>query len=58
MLKFGIRLLEHTDMWMTPWHSSVLHRPDGEWELIRSAEAAKVGRLVERNGRPSHYETS
>ncbi|WP_328954176.1 isocyanide synthase family protein [Kitasatospora purpeofusca] len=58
VLKFGIRLLEHTDMWMTPWHSSVLHRPDGEWELIRSAEAAKVGRLVERNGRPSHYETS
>ncbi|MFJ8435232.1 L-tyrosine/L-tryptophan isonitrile synthase family protein [Kitasatospora sp. NPDC094019] len=58
VLKFGIRLLEHTDMWMTPWHSSVLHRPDGEWELIRSAEAEKVGRLVERNGRPSHYETS
>ncbi|MFJ4096454.1 L-tyrosine/L-tryptophan isonitrile synthase family protein [Kitasatospora sp. NPDC089913] len=58
VLKFGIRLLEHTDMWMTPWHSSVLHRPDGEWELIRSEEAAKVGRLVERNGRPSHYETS
>ncbi|MER5349995.1 isocyanide synthase family protein [Kitasatospora sp. NPDC002551] len=58
VLKFGIRLLEHTDMWMTPWHSSVLHRQDGEWELLRSEEAAKVGRLVERNGRPSHYETS
>ncbi|MFB6894264.1 L-tyrosine/L-tryptophan isonitrile synthase family protein [Kitasatospora sp. NPDC056327] len=58
VLKFGIRLLEHTDMWMTPWHSSVLHRPDGEWELMRSEEAAKVGRLVERGGRPSHYETS
>ncbi|MFC5662218.1 L-tyrosine/L-tryptophan isonitrile synthase family protein [Kitasatospora misakiensis] len=58
VLKFGIRLLEHSDMWMTPWHSSVLHRPDGEWELVRSEEAAKVGRLVERNGRPSHYETS
>ncbi|MEV6973123.1 isocyanide synthase family protein [Kitasatospora sp. NPDC093806] len=58
VLKFGIRLLDHTDMWMTPWHSSVLHRPDGGWELMRSEEAAKVGRLVERNGRPSHYETS
>ncbi|MFE7565135.1 L-tyrosine/L-tryptophan isonitrile synthase family protein [Kitasatospora sp. NPDC057500] len=58
VLKFGIRLLEHSDMWMTPWHSSVLHRQDGEWELLRSEEAAKVGRLVERNGRPSHYETS
>ncbi|MFD5917155.1 L-tyrosine/L-tryptophan isonitrile synthase family protein [Kitasatospora sp. NPDC058201] len=58
VLKFGIRLLEHSDVWMTPWHSSVLHRQDGGWELMRSEEAAKVGRLVERNGRPSHYETS
>ncbi|MFF8770925.1 L-tyrosine/L-tryptophan isonitrile synthase family protein [Kitasatospora sp. NPDC015120] len=58
VLKFGIRLLEHADMWMTPWHSSVLHRQDGGWELLRSEEAAKIGRLVERNGRPSHYETS
>ncbi|MFF2042613.1 L-tyrosine/L-tryptophan isonitrile synthase family protein [Kitasatospora sp. NPDC058170] len=58
VLKFGIRLLEAADAWMTPWHSSVLHRPDGEWELLRSADAEKIGRLVERNGRPSHYETS
>lgn len=56
--KFGIRLLEAADAWMTPWHSSVLHRADGGWELLRSEDAAKVGRLVERNGRPSHYETS
>ncbi|MEV7777175.1 isocyanide synthase family protein [Kitasatospora sp. NPDC088351] len=58
VLKFGIRLLEAADVWMTPWHSSVLHQPDGRWELLRSEEAAKVGRLVERNGRPSHFETS
>ncbi|MFB7613267.1 L-tyrosine/L-tryptophan isonitrile synthase family protein [Kitasatospora sp. NPDC056181] len=58
VLKFGIRLLEAADAWMTPWHSSVLHRPDGRWELMRSEEAARVGRLVELGGRPSHYETS
>ncbi|MFD0349916.1 L-tyrosine/L-tryptophan isonitrile synthase family protein [Kitasatospora aburaviensis] len=57
VLKFGIRLLEAADAWTTPWHSSVLHRPDGRWELLRSEDAAKVGRLVERDGRPSHYET-
>ncbi|MFJ9950434.1 L-tyrosine/L-tryptophan isonitrile synthase family protein [Kitasatospora sp. NPDC091207] len=55
--KFGIRLLEAADAWMTPWHSAVLHRPDGRWELLRSAEAREIGRLVERDGRPSHYET-
>ncbi|MFJ2862377.1 L-tyrosine/L-tryptophan isonitrile synthase family protein [Kitasatospora sp. NPDC087314] len=54
--KFGIRLLEAADAWMTPWHSSVLHRPDGGWELLRSEDAAQLGRLVERDGRPSHYE--
>ncbi|MCG6495882.1 L-tyrosine/L-tryptophan isonitrile synthase family protein [Kitasatospora sp. A2-31] len=57
VLKFGIRLLEAADVWTTPWHSSVLHRPDGRCELLRSEDAAKVGRLVERDGRPSHYET-
>ncbi|MBV6697285.1 L-tyrosine/L-tryptophan isonitrile synthase family protein [Kitasatospora aureofaciens] len=56
VLKFGIRLLEAADAWMTPWHSSVLHRADGRWELLRSQDAAEVGRLVERDGRPSHYE--
>ncbi|WP_078588336.1 MULTISPECIES: L-tyrosine/L-tryptophan isonitrile synthase family protein [Streptomyces] len=55
--KFGIRLLEAADVWTTPWHSSVLHRPDGEWELLRSEEARRLGRLVLRDGRPSHYES-
>ncbi|MFJ4593102.1 L-tyrosine/L-tryptophan isonitrile synthase family protein [Kitasatospora sp. NPDC088861] len=54
--KFGIRLLEAADAWMTPWHSSVLHRADGDWELLRSEDAAQRGRLVELGGRPSHYE--
>ncbi|MFI9321745.1 L-tyrosine/L-tryptophan isonitrile synthase family protein [Kitasatospora aureofaciens] len=55
--KFGIRLLAAADAWMTPWHSAVLHRPDGRWELLRNEEAARLGRLVERDGRPSHYES-
>ncbi|MFD8756760.1 L-tyrosine/L-tryptophan isonitrile synthase family protein [Kitasatospora sp. NPDC059577] len=54
--KFGIRLLAAADAWTTPWHSSVLHREDGAWELLRSEEAARLGRLVLRDGRPSHYE--
>ncbi|MER6302400.1 isocyanide synthase family protein [Kitasatospora sp. NPDC001539] len=55
--KFGIRLLAAADAWMTPWHSAVLHRPDGTWELRRNEEAARLGRLVLREGRPSHYES-
>ncbi|MFF2541856.1 L-tyrosine/L-tryptophan isonitrile synthase family protein [Kitasatospora sp. NPDC058063] len=54
--KFGIRLLAAADAWITPWHSAVLHRTGGERELLRNAEAARLGRLVLRDGRPSHYE--
>ncbi|MFF2116666.1 L-tyrosine/L-tryptophan isonitrile synthase family protein [Kitasatospora sp. NPDC058184] len=55
--KFGIRLLAAADSWTTPWHSSVLHRADGRRELLRSDAAARLGRLVLRDGRPSHYES-
>ncbi|MFJ6381571.1 L-tyrosine/L-tryptophan isonitrile synthase family protein [Kitasatospora sp. NPDC092039] len=55
--KFGIRLLAAADAWTTPWHSAVIHRTDGGWELLRSEEAARLGRLVLRDGRPSHYES-
>ncbi|MFD5461391.1 L-tyrosine/L-tryptophan isonitrile synthase family protein [Kitasatospora sp. NPDC127059] len=54
--KFGIRLLSAPDAWMTPWHSAVLHRADSGWELRRSEEAARLGRPVLREGRPSHYQ--
>ncbi|MGA5817487.1 L-tyrosine/L-tryptophan isonitrile synthase family protein [Kitasatospora sp. NPDC094028] len=54
--KFGIRLLAAPDAWTTPWHSAVLHRADGSWELLRNEEAARLGRPVLRDGRPSHYE--
>ncbi|MEV0279733.1 isocyanide synthase family protein [Streptomyces sp. NPDC050610] len=53
--KFGIRLLESADAWATPWHSTVLRRRDGRAQLMRRADAARLGRLVLRDGRPSHY---
>lgn len=56
--KFGIRLLDAPDAWTTPWHSAVLHRPDGSWQLIRRADAERQGTLVLRDGRPSHFEAS
>ncbi|WP_082527116.1 L-tyrosine/L-tryptophan isonitrile synthase family protein, partial [Kitasatospora sp. MBT63] len=46
--KFGIRLLDHRDVWATPWHTAVLHRADGGWELMHRAEAELIGTLVHR----------
>ncbi|MFF3110991.1 L-tyrosine/L-tryptophan isonitrile synthase family protein [Kitasatospora sp. NPDC057904] len=56
--KFGIRLLDAPDAWTTPWHSTVLHRADGTWQLMRRADAEQQGALVLRDGRPSHFEES
>ncbi|WP_331766268.1 isocyanide synthase family protein [Embleya sp. NBC_00896] len=53
--KFGIRLLDSPDAWTTPWHSTVLRRPDGRARLVRRAEAERLGVLVHRDGRPSHF---
>ncbi|AZQ70690.1 MULTISPECIES: L-tyrosine/L-tryptophan isonitrile synthase family protein [Streptomyces] len=53
--KFGIRLLDADDAWATPWHTAVLRMPDGAARLVRREEAERVGRLVLRDGRPSHY---
>ncbi|WP_404827942.1 L-tyrosine/L-tryptophan isonitrile synthase family protein [Streptomyces lydicus] len=53
--KFGIRLLDAPDVWMTPWHSCVLEHPDGRRELMHRADAERLGRLVLREGRPSHF---
>ncbi|MCK7625105.1 isocyanide synthase family protein [Streptomyces sp. RS10V-4] len=55
--KFGIRLLETPDVWMTPWHACVLERAGGRRELMRRADAERLGRLVVRHGRPSHFTT-
>ncbi|MEU8686531.1 isocyanide synthase family protein [Streptomyces sp. NPDC048611] len=54
-LKFGIRLLDAPDAWTTPWHSAALRRSDGTWTLMPRAKAALLGRLIERDGRPSHF---
>ncbi|MFI9722202.1 L-tyrosine/L-tryptophan isonitrile synthase family protein [Streptomyces sp. NPDC052396] len=53
--KFGIRLLDAPDAWATPWHTAVLREADGRARLIRRADAERVGRLVFREGRPSHF---
>ncbi|MFD7612779.1 L-tyrosine/L-tryptophan isonitrile synthase family protein [Streptomyces sp. NPDC059828] len=53
--KFGIRLLDASDAWTTPWHSAALRRGDGTWSLLPRAEAERRGRLVHRDGRPSHF---
>ncbi|WP_419996304.1 L-tyrosine/L-tryptophan isonitrile synthase family protein [Streptomyces boninensis] len=54
--KFGIRLLAARDVWTTPWHSAALRSADGAWELMPRAKAERLGRLVLRDGRPSHFE--
>ncbi|BCL13250.1 L-tyrosine/L-tryptophan isonitrile synthase family protein [Micromonospora sagamiensis] len=53
--KFGIRLLEIRDMWLTPWHSVAVLRTDGRFALMPRAEAEKIGKLVHQDGRPSHF---
>ncbi|RNG26498.1 L-tyrosine/L-tryptophan isonitrile synthase family protein [Streptomyces botrytidirepellens] len=56
--KFGIRLLDAPDVWTTPWHSAALHRTDGTWTLMPRHQAARLGRLVQQGGRPSHFTQS
>ncbi|MEU1376580.1 isocyanide synthase family protein [Streptomyces triculaminicus] len=54
--KFGIRLLEAADAWATPWHAAVLREAGGAARLMRRSDAERLGRLVLRDGHPSHYE--
>jgi pyoverdine/dityrosine biosynthesis protein Dit1 len=54
--KIGILLGEADDAWQTPWHGVALHHPGG-WKFVKRHEAEALGaRLVERDGRPSHFE--
>ena len=53
--KFGIRLLDSSDAWTTPWHACVLTGPDGVPRLVPHHQARRLGTLVWREGRPSHY---
>lgn len=52
--KLGLRLLEG-ESWMTPWHGVALET-GGRTLLVRRSQAEALGaRLVENNGRPSHF---
>jgi pyoverdine/dityrosine biosynthesis protein Dit1 len=56
--KVGILLTPAEDAWITPWHGVVLAQAD-RFTLTRRANAEALGaRLVERAGRPSHFELS
>jgi pyoverdine/dityrosine biosynthesis protein Dit1 len=54
--KIGILLTPAEDSWLTPWHGVALLQAD-RFVLMRRADAEALGaRLIERAGRPSHYE--
>lgn len=52
--KFGIRLLDIEDNWLTPWHSVTVLIGD-RVTLMKRADAEAIGHLVETDGRPTHY---
>jgi pyoverdine/dityrosine biosynthesis protein Dit1 len=54
--KIGIQLVAADDVWLTPWHSVAVLEAE-RFSLMHRAAAEKLGaRLVETDGRPSHYE--
>jgi pyoverdine/dityrosine biosynthesis protein Dit1/AcrR family transcriptional regulator len=54
--KIGILLGAADDAWLTPWHGVAVRHPAG-WKLMKRQEAEALGaHLVERDGRPSHFE--
>jgi len=54
--KIGIRLVDGTDCWATPWHSVVLKQGE-QVSLVPRARAEQMNAaLIFRNGRPSHFQ--
>lgn len=54
--KIGIRMLENSGNWCSPWHGCAVVRPDGQVSLMKSVEAEAAGaELVYINQMPSHY---
>ena len=54
--KIGILLGEANDTWLTPWHGVAVQQ-NKKYTLMRRHEAEALGGLVvERNGRPSHFQ--
>jgi pyoverdine/dityrosine biosynthesis protein Dit1 len=44
------------DSWLTPWHGVAVKQQD-KFTLMRRHEAEALGaKIVERDGRPSHYQ--
>jgi len=53
--KIGLRITRAVDDWLTPWHGVVLLR-DNDYVLMKRYQAEELGaKLVEKNGRPSHF---
>lgn len=52
--KLGIMLLSAPDIWLTPWHAVLVQSQDG-LTLMKHHEAKQIGKLVQLEGRPSHY---
>jgi pyoverdine/dityrosine biosynthesis protein Dit1 len=56
--KIGILLTEAEDNWLTPWHGVVV-LDESRFKLMRRQRAEELGaKVVERDGRASHYETA
>lgn len=54
--KVGILLTPAENAWLTPWHGTVLVRPD-RFLLMHRAEAEALGaKVVVRDGQPSYFE--
>ncbi|HEY9723306.1 MAG TPA: isocyanide synthase family protein [Oscillatoriaceae cyanobacterium] len=56
--KLGIHLIETAegDSWMTPWHAVAVEIEEGRFMLTKRSQAEALGaRLVNRDGRPSHF---
>jgi pyoverdine/dityrosine biosynthesis protein Dit1 len=52
--KFGVRLLDIDDSWLTPWHAVAVQT--GERVVLMKRHAAEeIGHLVTVDGRPSHF---
>jgi L-tyrosine isonitrile synthase len=55
--KFGIRLLDIDDSWLTPWHAVAVQKGD-RVVLMKRHAAEEIGQLVSVAGRPSHFVVS
>jgi len=56
--KIGMRLAQHEDVWLTPWHGVAVER-NGTFELMQRHQAEALGaEVVELHGQPSHLKVT